>query len=422
MTSEAQDATSSRLRAAEPDESFLLSEDQLRARGGKKWQLYGPDVIPAWVADMDYQSPLVVRTAVADAVTSGDFRYPSTELQPAVHSAFRTWMRSRHDWDPGPGRVMMVADLVQALTASVLAYSAPGDRVATLGPSYPPMRKCITACGRMPDEVALVGAGFRYELDLDALREALAHPRTSILLLCHPHNPTGRVFNDTELEAVAALARKHDVVVISDEVHADIVYPGHRFVPFALRTEGTRNRVVTLQSASKSFNLGGLRCGVIHFGTDDLEKTFHAVHPDRLLGRVGRFGMEATLAAWTVGEPWLSDVLTVLGTNRDHVASWARHHPTISAYRPEATYFAWLDCTALAPAPTSAWEFFRERAGVVPSDGRDFGAGGEAFVRLNFATSPELLDRILARIDAATSHTATTPSDHTDSTRSGDTT
>lgn len=381
---------------------IVMTEAQLRGRAGKKWQAYGAQALPTWVADMDFRPPEVVVQALAATVTSGDFCYPSTSLEPDVKASYRARMREQHGWDPGPDRVVLLADLVQGLTATILAYSAVGESVVTLTPAYPPLLTAIGNCGRVAIETPLVAAATGYAIDFAVLEKAFARPETSLLLLCSPHNPTGRVFTAAELDEIAVLARRHSVTVVSDEIHSDLVFPGHRFIPYADRARHPDDQVVTLQSASKAFNLGGLRCGLVHFGSDGLERAFNAVHPDRLLGRVNRLGMTATVVAWNEGQSWLDQVLALLLANRDRLTSWADQHPLIQTHVSQGTYFGWLDCALLPTGDRSPWEFLCQEAGVVPSDGREFGEAGTDFVRLNFATSPKLLDQILARIDAAT--------------------
>ena len=229
-----------------------------------------------------------------------------------------------------------------------------------------------------------------YEIDLDGLRRAAAGAR--VLLLCHPHNPSGRVFRRAELEAIAEVVLGSGLFVVSDEIHADLVLGGEPFVPFASLSPEVAARTLTLCSASKAFHIAGLRCAVAVFGSDEIRRRFLAV-PRHVRGGINILGLEATRAAWLHGQPWLDAATDYLRGNRDLVARrvadslpGVRHHP------PEATYLAWLDCRALRLAP-SPFRFFLERAKVALSDGASFGTPGEGFVRLNFATSRRLVVR-----------------------------
>jgi cystathionine beta-lyase len=222
-----------------------------------------------------------------------------------------------------------------------------------------------------------------------------------VLLLCNPHNPTGRVFGVSELARIAAAASP-EVTVVSDEIHCDLVYPEAEFVPFAVAAPQLAERTVSLHSATKSFNLGGLRCGILHFGSAALLRRFTDVHPDRLLGRPNTFGALATTVAWRQGQPWLDSVRVRLRENRDVVQRWAGRTPGLSSYAPEGTYFAWLDCRDLGLDEPAAAFFLRE-ARVAVSAGEDFGADYRAFARLNFAMSPTVLAEVLGRMGSAIS-------------------
>jgi cystathionine beta-lyase len=226
--------------------------------------------------------------------------------------------------------------------------------------------------------------------------------RTRLLLLCNPHNPAGRVFEREELEAIGRLAIERDMVIVSDEIHCDLVYPGHRHVPIGSLSEDIGARTLTLNSATKGFNIAGLRCAVMYFGSDALLARFESAIPSRLLGSVSGLGIDATVAAWREGQPWLDQVMRRLEANRDRVAAWAAETaPAIRHHRPEATYLAWLDFRDVGLPGPSPQRFFLDGARVALSAGADFGAEGESCVRLNFATSPEILELILERMSGA---------------------
>lgn len=377
--------------------NLLLSPDELHAWHGKKWHEYEPDVLPAWIADMDFTPAEPIRRALETMVVRGDFCYSRTDDEQRLATAFTDRMATLYGWRARPELVIPVADLVQALTATVLAYSEADDGIATLTPAYPPLLGSITNTGRHIVDVPLRPREGRYVLDPAELETALAPSATKMLLLCHPHNPTGRVFPEEELRTIARIAERTGTLVVTDEVHSDLVYPGSRFAPLA---SVGGNPVITLQSATKSFNLGGLRCGVIHFGSSELRDVFRRVHPERLLGRVNKYGVEATVAAWEYGAPWLEQVLELLRHNRDKIQTWAASTPGIELRALEGTYFAWLDCSEI---PGNPHELFLHDGRVALSPGADFGEGSERFVRLNFATSATILENILARMYEAIS-------------------
>jgi cystathionine beta-lyase len=278
-------------------------------------------------------------------------------------------------------------------------WTEPGDGVLVQTPVYPPFLGSVREMGRRLVTCDLAQSGAGYAIDFDLLRRA-ADPGVRVLLLCHPHNPTGRVFSRAELEGIAALALERNLIVVSDEIHADLVYPGRAHVPFATLGAEVERRTVTLTSATKAFNIAGLRCAVAVYGSEELKRRFRTV-PRHLRGGVNTLGLAATEAAWRHADPWLADVLGYLDANRRRVAQVVRERLSgVGHAMPEATYLAWLDCRALELAPDPQ-RFFLERAGVALSYGAPFGDAGKGFVRLNFATSRAILDEILERMAKA---------------------
>lgn len=376
-------------------EDFVLTEAELRARGGGKWRKYPPDVLPAYIADMDFKVAPPVQAALQRFVDRHDYGYELPEDRDALFAAFAGWMEARYGWSPDPALTIATADVIQGIVATLLAYSGPGDGVIAQTPAYPPFLHVISGTGRSLVENRLVEPGEHYTTDFDDLRAVASKGR--VLLLCHPHNPTGRVLTRQELEQIAAIAEEHDLTIVSDEIHADLTYPGNAHIPMETILAA---RTVTLTSATKSFNIPGARTAVVHFGNEALKARFDAAVPDFLLGRPGRFGLAATIAAWTHGEAWLGELMSYLARNRKVVSEWASSHRGIGYREPEATFLAWFDCRDLRlPAPP--YDFFLESAKVGLSDGRDFGPPGEGHVRLNFGTSTEMLEEILGRMSRA---------------------
>ncbi|HET7420816.1 MAG TPA: PatB family C-S lyase [Candidatus Dormibacteraeota bacterium] len=374
---------------------FLLSAAELRERGGGKWRRYPPDVLPAFVADCDFKVAPAVQAALRRFVDRQDYGYGSWEDVDALYAAFVGWMQRRHGWAADPKLTLPLADVVQGIVAVQVAYSAPGDGVLVQTPAYPPFLRTVASSRRRLVENPLRDTGERFEIDFEALDSAAGDAR--VLLFCSPHNPTGRVFTREELERVVEVARRHDLLIVSDEIHADIVFPGARHI--AMETvAGAAERTVTLTSATKSFNIPGTRAAVVHFGTEELRDRFAAALPDHLLGHPSRFGSDATIAAWTESEAWLDEVLRYLAQNRETVRRWAAATPGVRHHVPEATFLSWLDCREL-DLPGSPYEFFLESAHVGLADGADFAAPG--FVRLNFGTSAEILEEILDRMTRA---------------------
>jgi len=377
-----------------------VSLEQLRQRRGTKWTHFGPDVIPTWVADMDFPVAPPIKQALADILERGDIGYPGDASLQALADAFARRMSQRFDWRPDVSRVMPVGNLIQALIASVASFSQPGDGVVIQTPIYYPFLTIVKSLGRRLVENPLVRGPRRYEMDLDHL-ERVIDDKTRLFLFCNPHNPTGRVFERSELEQIAAIAVANDLIVVSDEIHADLVYPGGGHIPLASLGPEIAARTITLTSATKTFNMAGLKCAIIHFGSPELMRGQTALFNEHVLGTPNIMGIEATLAAWRHGDDWLANTLKQLDTNRTRVAEFlAEHLPAVIFHPPEASYLAWLDCSALELSPRP-YKFFLSEAGVAFSDGRQFSEQAQQFVRLNFATAPDVLEQILERSSTA---------------------
>jgi cystathionine beta-lyase len=346
---------------------------------------------------MDFDVAEPIQAAARRLVDDHAYGYDDYDIEQPLATAFAEYMQRQFGWQPPVDHVVPVADLVQAQFAAVSAFTLPGQGVVVQTPIYPPFLNAVREMGRRVVEHRLADDGSRYVLDTSSLA-AVFGAGAPLLLLCNPHNPTGRTFERHELEAVAALAVDRQLTVVADEVHADLVYPGGRHIPFATLGPEVARRTVTVTSATKAYNIPGLRCGLMHFGSEELRERFRAAFPDRLLGKVNRFGTETTVAAWREGLPWLRQALAVLGANRDRLtARLAAELPRVGYHPPEATYLAWLDCSALR-LPVPPQHFLLERARLGLSDGVEFGPPGAGCVRLNFATTPAILEEILNRL------------------------
>lgn len=355
-------------------------------RDGLKWTRREPGVIPAWVADMD----LPTAPAIVDALqrrAAGDLGYPAwlDSLQAGpLTEAFVERMATRYHWSPDPAHVRTYCDINQALQVLLHVWTRPGDAVAVHTPAYHPFLGTLTEMRRPLRPIRLEPDGDSWRFDIPDLTGC------RVLLLVNPHNPTGRVFNRAELESLAEHAERHDLLVIADEIHADLVYAPHQHIPFATILP---ERTVTLTSATKAFNLGGIRCSVAHVGMPGVRKALDE-QPGFVYGSANLFGVEATVAAWRHGDTWLAETMALLDRNRRTIAG---RLPEAVTYRlPEATYLAWLD----VGRPGMAGVLERD-AKVLLVDGASFGPGGDTYVRLNFATTEPVLTEILDRITPA---------------------
>jgi cystathionine beta-lyase len=347
---------------------------------------------------MDFAVAEPIRRVLQRAVDTSDLGYPIYPAPTDLPEIFAAWAAERYGWEVDPRRVELVSNVMQGVYVALTQLSRPGDGIVVQTPIYAPFLHSVRETGRRLAENPLAPGPRGYEVHRDGLRRAAAGAR--VLLLCHPHNPTGRVFRRAELEAIAEIALANELIVVSDEIYADLALEPGVFVPFASLSPEVAERTVTLNSASKTFSVAGLRCALAIFGGDELRRRFLAL-PRQVRGGIGILGIEAARAAWRHGQPWLEQALAYLRGNRDFVArTVAATLPGVRFHPPEATYLAWLDCRALRLEPTP-FKFFLERAQVALSDGAVFGAPGEGFVRLNFATSRSLVTEALERMAKA---------------------
>lgn len=367
---------------------------RLRSLTGVKWGWHDDDVLAAWVADMDLPPAPVAVEAVRALVDRGDFGY-NFHAAGQLPEAFSAWEAQRHGWTPDPEHVRVFCDVMQAVDVALWTRCEPGDGVIVFTPIYPPFLGSATAGGRRLIDCPLDPDGWR--LDPERLAAAAAEPGARVILLCNPHNPTGRAFSREELAAIAEVAERHGLLIISDEIWADVVHPGATHIPVASLGEETAARTVTLAAASKAFNVAGLHCAVAHLGDETVREAIKAL-PGHVLGAVGSPGAEATLAAWTRGGEWLAQTREHLTAMRDHVARRVSAElPEARFTLPEATYLAWLDVSAYDVGDDPAKTLLDE-ARVALSSGNDFGEHGIGFVRLNFATTRPILDEVLDRM------------------------
>ena len=373
---------------------------ELRRRRGEKWQDYPPDVLPAWVADMDFPVAEPIARYLAESLRLHDLGYPQNPTPSALPTVFAKRMLERCGFAVDPKRVLVLTDVVQGIYIALETLCEPGAGVILQPPVYPPFFDAVRETGRRIVLNPLARGPGGYELDLDHLRR-VCDAGTRVLLLCNPQNPTGRVFTRAELEGVARVALERDLVVISDEIQWELVYPGHRHVAFASLGPEVEARTVTFTSATKGYNIAGLRCAVGHFGSAELLRRFKSV-PSHVRGGLGAFGLGATAIAWSECQPWLDDVMAYLDGNRRFLAEFVRTRlPKLGHMMGESLYLAWLDCSALALGTRAPFDFFLERARVAAGDGRKFGPGGERHVRVNYATSRAILTQILERMERA---------------------
>jgi cysteine-S-conjugate beta-lyase len=365
----------------------------LRQRRSAKWRTYPADVLPLTVAEMDYSLAPPVAEALRAAVNRSDTGYATSNS--GLGDALATFARSHWDWEIDPASVTAVTDVGAGVVELLRVLTRAGDTVVINTPVYPPFFDWVPEAGATTVEVPLAQSEAGWQLDLSALEMTFAtHP--AAFLLCNPHNPVGRVHSAQDLEAVVQLAQKYQVTVVSDEIHAPLVLPGAAFTPL-LSVPGAAEIAVSVLSASKAWNLAGLKCAMVVTASDAMAAVVADFPPD-VRWRTGHLGVLASIAAYENGEEWLDRLVETLGRRRSQLLTLlSQHLPSIAWHPPDATYLAWLDCRAL-DITGQPREVFLERGRVALEPGLRFGREGDGFVRLNFATSAEILADAVARM------------------------
>ena len=360
-----------------------------RGSGSEKWERWaGRDVLPMWVADMDFAAPPCVLDALRACLDHGILGY--TRVMPGFGEALAGWLTRRHGWTIDPGWVVASPGMVVAMDQAARILGEPGSDGLVLTPIYPPFLRAPGHAGRNCVQVPLAGA----RIDWEALERA-AGPAARVLWLCSPHNPTGRVWSRDELERLAEFALRHALHVVSDEAWMDLVLePGCRHLPFASLSPEIAARTITICAPSKTFNVPGLSCAAVVISNPTLRAAFTKAD----LGLVpwpNLMGLAAAEAAWTRGDAWLDTLIPRLRANRDAVHAAVNALPGLASWLPQATYLTWIDCAARG-WPDAAEVF--ERGGLGLSDGRPF--AGPGFVRLNYGCPETTLAEGLRRLSS----------------------
>lgn len=375
-----------------------LTADRLRENGSLKWTAF-PDAIGAWVAEMDFPIAPPIAAALHDAVDRSMLGYLPHGLVTGTSEAYAAFAADRYSWTVDPERVRAVSDVLTALVHTIEHFSRPGSPVIVPTPSYMPFQTLPGELGRELIQVPMRRDGDgRYTYDLDAL-DAAFRAGGHLLVLCNPHNPIGRVLEPDEMLAVAEVVDRHGGRVFSDEIHAPLVYPGRRHVPYASLNETTAGHTITATSASKAWNLPGLKCAQVVLSNDTDVKLWNEAGAERIEEGASTPGVLANRVAYAEGRDWLDDLVAYLHGNVTRLGELL--DGTGIGYRaPEGTYLTWLDCRGLdlpgGPASAAAW--FHEQAGVALIDGALCGAAGQGFVRFNAAMPRPILERAVGRM------------------------
>ncbi|MBA3023548.1 MAG: pyridoxal phosphate-dependent aminotransferase [Gammaproteobacteria bacterium] len=355
------------------------------------------DVIPLWVADMDFAVPDAVQRALTQRAAHPVFGY--TIFPSSLNDALIHWLATRHHWHIASESILFCPGVVPSLHACIMALTQPGDGVIVQPPVYAPFLSAAGICGRKSLLNPLKLEAGRYTFNLDDL-ERCAREGGRMLILCSPHNPVGRVWQHEELQALLAVCEKHDITVVSDEIHADLIYPGCRHVPLA--TLNDKVNIVTAVAPSKTFNIPGLGLSALVVPEASDRKAITQAFDTLHVSASNPFSIAAFEAAYREGAPWLDDLMGYLAGTRDMVRDFVQQHlPQIKMIEPEGTYLLWLDCREMGLSDKQLKDFFVQKAGVGLSPGAMFGTEGSGYMRMNIGAPRSVIKQALENISAA---------------------
>ncbi len=357
------------------------------------------DAIPMWVADMDFAAPPGVTAALTEEIQRATHGYYADTGTWA--SAMAAWMLRRHNVKVDPAWVSPTPGIVSGLGLILQALTDPGDEVVVFPPVYHAFRRIIPANDRKILDCPLVLKNGRYAMDLDAMRAKLT-PRSKIVFLCSPHNPGGTAWSAAELKALAAVCIEHNLILVSDEIHCDLVFKGVKHTPTLTAAPEIADRLITCVAATKTFNLAGAHVGACFTSNPDFKRRLDARCMACGVASYNSFGMIATEAGWRTGEAWLDALLPYLEANRDLLDTRIEAAaPGARAMRLDGTYLGWVDFAGTGLEPEDVAERVKTRARIFASPGQQFGPGGESWLRFNFATPRPILEEALGRLDDA---------------------
>ena len=370
------------------------------AKWDKMEAIYGvspKDGIPMWVADMDFAAAPPIQKALEDMRSIGVYGYYGDDA--SYLDAIRWWMSERHGWDVDPNAIFTVHGLVNGTALCIDTFTDPGDGVILMTPVYHAFHRVIRAAGREVIECPLARNDGRYEMDFDAW-DAQMTGREKMLVLCSPHNPGGRVWTRAELEGVAAFAKRHDLILVSDEIHHDLVFPGTKHTPMAL-IDGIADRLVMMTATTKTFNIAGTHSGNVIIHDPELRKRF-AAKMSGLGISPNSFGLMMAEAAYSPeGAAWVDALVAYLDGNRRILDEGLNAIPGLKSMPMEATYLAWVDFEGTGMEPTDYLRRVEQDAKIAVNHGISFGKGGGRFLRFNFATPRPLVEQAVERMQAA---------------------
>jgi len=359
------------------------------------------EILPLWVADMDFASPPAVLDALAQRIRHGVFGY-SDAADEGYFNALQNWYRRRFDWDIRPEWLVKTPGVVFAICAAIRGLTQPGDAVLIQQPVYYPFESVIKINNRRLIVNQLILEDGRYRMNLEEMERQIKNEGVKLFILCSPHNPVGRVWSDEELTAVGRLCTKYGVCVVADEIHADFVYTGYRHRIFAALSDEVAQNCILCTAPTKTFNLAGLQISNIFIPNERLRRIFIREISKTGYSQPNLMGLLACQAAYEEGESWLEELIKYLEGNLALVRKFLEEKlPKVSLVEPEGTYLIWMDFRALGLSDKELDELFVKKAGLWLDTGKMFGAGGEGFQRMNIACPRSLLQEALDRMEKA---------------------
>lgn len=355
-----------------------------RATNSYKWDSAPEDVLPMWVADMDFRTAPAIIDALQKCVAHGIFGY--TRVPDAYYDAVTSWFSRRHGWDIDREWIIYTSGVVPAVSAVIKALTVPGDKVIVQTPVYNCFFSSIRNNGCEIVSNPLRRTADTYEMDFDALERCAADPRAKVMLLCNPHNPAGRVWTPDELTRLGNICLRNGVTVVADEIHCELVYQGFKYTPFASLSDAFLHRSVTCVSPSKAFNIAGLQiANIVAFDNDLRSRIDKAININEVCD-VNPFGVAATIAAYNEGEEWLNQLVDYLHGNYEVMAEFCRRElPEFPITRLEGTYLVWMDCSSLGMPSDALEHALLDDARLWLNAGTIYGVEGEGYMRWNIA-------------------------------------
>lgn len=372
-----------------------------------KWDglkdIYGrDDILPLWIADMDFKSSPKIIEAIIDRAEHGVFGYPLDSMK--IFQPFIEWNRRRNSLHIDEEWILTCPGIVTAFCLGILAYTKEGEKVMIQTPVYPPFHSGVKNNGRVLIENELMERDGYYTIDFEDFEKKIKHDNVKLFILCNPHNPIGRVWSKEELEKMADICLKHDVKIFSDEIHSDLIFPGNKFTSILSLDEKYRSITAAAVAPSKTFNIAGLSSSIVLIPGEDMRKRYEKISEGVAIGGLNIFGLTAMEAAYKYGEEWLEEALKYIEKNSDYMEGFIEENmPEVKYRKPEATYLGWLDFRKIFPSSKDLDVFLIDKAKVALNSGITFGKSGEGFVRINLGCPRSILIEALNRIKNALS-------------------